>query len=191
MKTKITINKSEIDKVDTTLLKNISNNPEDWHTAGVSEYPLYAYLSTYFNNTTILDIGTRSGGSALALSHNPTNNVLSYDLIEQGASAITKSNIQWNIGDFMLDSGIDYNKVSIIVIDVDPHDGQQERIMMDFLRAKKWKGLLIHDDIGSLWPDIVQMWNEIPEEKYDITHVGHFSGTGLINFGNKHVITVV
>ena len=188
---KIEINKEHVKELDHSHLRDVSINPNDWLPAGQSEYRLYAYLSTFFNKTTILDIGTRTGGSALALSYNPNNHVRSYDLVEQGASAIEKDNVTWHIGDFMEDEEIDWDNVSIVMNDVDPHDGSQERVMMDWLREKGWKGLLLHDDIGPGWPDIQLMWDEIPEEKFDVTEIAHMSGTGLVNFGSAHEITFV
>ena len=189
-KKKIEINKEDVKSLDVSHLRDLSLNSNDWLPAGQSEYRFYAYMSTWFNNTTILDIGTRTGGSALALSYNPTNKVRSYDLVEQGASqGIKKDNIKWNIGDFMEDEDIDWDNVSIVMIDVDPHDGSQERVMMDWLREKGWKGILMHDDIGPDWPDIQLMWDEIPEEKFDVTEIAHMSGTGIVNFGDAHEIT--
>ena len=190
-KKKIEINKEDVKALDVSHLRDLSLNSNDWLPAGQSEYRFYAYMSTWFNNTTILDIGTRTGGSALALSYNPTNNIRSYDLVEQGASSIKKDNIEWNIGDFMEDEDIDWDNVSIVMIDVDPHDGSQERVMMDWLREKGWKGILMHDDIGPGWPDIQLMWDEIPEEKFDVTEIAHMSGTGIVNFGDAHEITFV
>lgn len=188
---KIEIIRDQVKEIEISHLKNISLNQNDWLSAGQSEYRLYAYLSTFFNNSTILDIGTRTGGSALALSYNPTNQVISYDLVEQGASSIVRDNINWKIQDFMEDETLDWDNISIIMIDVDPHDGSQERIMMDWLREKNWKGILIHDDIGPDWPDIQLMWNEIPEPKIDVTDIAHMSGTGIVNFGSVHKISVV
>lgn len=190
-KKKIEINKEDVKALDVSHLRDLSLNSNDWLPAGQSEYRFYAYMSTWFNNTTILDIGTRTGGSALALSYNPTNNIRSYDLVEQGASSIKKDNIEWNIGDFMEDEDIDWDNVSIVMIDVDPHDGSQERVMMDWLREKGWKGILMHDDIGPGWPDIQLMWDEIPEEKFDVTEIAHMSGTGIVNFGDAHEIAFV
>jgi hypothetical protein len=186
----IKLDKKKIQNLDVELLKNSSRNPGDWLEMGQSEYRLYSYLSTFFNNSTILDIGTRSGGSALALSYNDSNQVISYDLVDHGANSIQKSNITWKIMNFMEDETIDWSKVSIIVIDVDPHDGIQERVMMDWLRNKNWKGILLHDDIGPLWPETQNMWEEIPEEKFDVIHLGHLSGTGIVNFGGIHKIII-
>ena len=100
----IKLDKDAIKSLDISHLAKQSLNENDWLTAGQSEYRLYAWLSTQFNNTTILDVGTRTGGSALALSYNETNKVMSYDLQEQGASSgISKSNVQFNIKDFRED----------------------------------------------------------------------------------------
>jgi len=170
---------------------------EEWDNlnqpAGDQPYCLYSYLSTKFNNTVILDIGTRRGNSALSLSYNENNKVISFDLIKYEAiEFIKKDNIEFRIGDFMQDETIDYNNVSIIMIDVDPHDGIQEPPMIKFLEDKGWSGLLILDDTSKeLWPAIHNMFEQLPYEKYDLTDIGHFSGTGLINFGKKFEIEII
>ena len=51
--------------------------------SGNQEYRLYSYLTTFFNNITILDIGTSNGRSAVALSHNESNNVISYNILDE------------------------------------------------------------------------------------------------------------
>ena len=185
----IKINKDEVRLLDVSSLESVAINPNDWLSAGQSEYRLYAYLSTFFNESYILDVGTRTGGSAVALSHNPTNQVISYDLVEQGASSgIAKENITFKIQDFREDETLEWDKVSIIMIDVDPHDGVQEVEMMEFLKEKGWSGIILLDDIGPGWPEVQDMWDSIEEPKIDVTEVGHMSGTGLVNFGSKHVI---
>jgi hypothetical protein len=188
---KIEIIKDNVINFDVEHLIQLAISKEDWQVAGRSEFRLYSYLSTFFNDITILDIGTRYGGSALALSYNPNNKVISYDLIEQGASQIKKDNITWKIKNFMEDDEIDWDKVKIVMIDVDPHDGVQERIMMDWLRKKQWKGILLHDDIGPDWPLTEAMWNEIQEEKFNVTDMAHYTGTGLVNFGDAYEISIV
>jgi predicted O-methyltransferase YrrM len=185
----IRIDKDAVRALDVSALEEQSINPNDWLTAGQSEYRLYAWLSSQFENTTILDVGTRTGGSALALSYNDKNQVISYDLVEQGASsAIKKENITFKIQDFREDETLDWDNISIIMIDVDPHDGVQEVEMMEFLNEKGWKGIMLLDDIGPGWPEVQDMWDAIEEPKIDVTPVGHMSGTGLVNFGSKHDI---
>jgi predicted O-methyltransferase YrrM len=161
-----------------------------------SDYPLYGYLSTLVNNTTILEVGTHMGGSACMLSHNTTNKVISYDIIDILDSHIkqnTRENVEFRIGNFMNDK-IDYDNIDLITIDVDPHNGSQERVMIAFLE-EHWKGgLLMLDDIHKN-QDMERFWGEIDESKhgkFDLTDIGHFpSGTGLLNFNRYFDLKVV
>ena len=184
----IQIDKDAIRDLDVSQLESISLNKNDWLSAGQSEYRLYSWLSTQFDKSIILDVGTRTGGSALALSYNENNKVISYDLQEQGASQIQRDNIEFKIQDFREDDSLNWDHVSIIMLDVDPHDGVQEEEMMEFLEDKGWKGILLLDDIGPQWPEVEDLWNRITYPKLDVTEVGHMSGTGLVNFDEKHVI---
>lgn len=147
---------------------------------GSQPYKLYAFLSTLFNDSVILDVGSQYGASALSLSYNQTNKVVSYDIVDFGVSEIKKSNIEWKVMDFRDDETIDYEKVKMIVIDVDPHDGIQEKEMIEFLMEKKWSGVLIFDDIHKD-NSMNQFWDSLCfENKIDVTHVAHVTGTGII-----------
>lgn len=190
MKKIIEIKKSTVEKINLDFLKNLSIDKCNVLGFGISEFYLYAYLSTLFNNKIILDIGTRGGNSAIALSYNTNNKVRSYDLVEQGASQIKKENITWLIKNFMEDEEIVWDDVAIVMIDVDPHDAIQEREMVKWLKQKNWKGLLLFDDICPHWVQMHEFWNEITEEKYDVTKIGHIHGTGLVNFGSLYDIKI-
>lgn len=195
----IIVNKQEVIDKDITHLKEyyLYQSGGDLRNfdlpAGETEFKLYAYMAEQINDTIILDIGTRHGGSALALSNNPNNNVISYDIVSWDSHIyLKKDNINLKICNFMEDSAIDYSKVDLIMIDVDPHDGLQEPIMIDYLIGIGWEGLVLLDDISeTLWPEINKMWNSLPYEKYDLTDIGHMSGTGLVNIGNKFKIIIV
>lgn len=175
---------TDIDKFDLSSLSELAFRFEDCFSmpAGVSPFKLYSYLSTLFNDSIILDIGTEYGNSALSFSYNESNTIISYNIIEEGASNISKKNIIWKVMDFRSDTSIDYNNVKIISIDVDPHDGKQEIDMINFLKEKNWSGILILDDIHKN-DEMKNFWNSLdfPEnKKYDISSIGHCSGTGLI-----------
>lgn len=188
----IIINKEKIKNTNLSEIKTLTNyGYHDWDLSpGKSEYCLYAYLSNYFSNTIILDIGTGGGGSSKAFSTNPTNKIISFDLSVRRQIPPTE-NVEYRIGQFIEDKTIDYQNVSIIMIDVDPHDGIKEPIMLDYLKKINWSGLLIMDDIKFYrFPELEAYWHSLPDEKYDLTDIGHDSGTGLINFGKKHTIIV-
>jgi len=199
-KREIIISKNDVRNYDLGLL-SVDNyySPEffRWSNgAGVSEFRLYAYLSEKVNDCIILEIGTRHGGSTTAFSANPKNIVISYDIVPwETHEKLIKSNIDLRIGNFMEDETIDYNNVDIIMIDVDPHDGIQEPPMVEFLKEKKWSGILIVDDISTVldnpYPEMRSMWLDFPYEKYDVSDIGHYSGTGIVNFGEKFELKIV
>jgi len=179
-----TLDKEQIDKIDLSYAKKLSvkNGLNFDREAGEEAYKLYAFLSTTFDNGVILDVGSRFGNSALSLSYNETNQVISYNIVEEGASDISKDNITWKLMDFREDDTIDYDQVKMILIDVDPHDGKQEPEMIQYLREKKWQGILLLDDIHKSG-EMKSFWNTFNEEsKVDVTAVGHQSGTGLVEF---------
>ena len=179
-----TLDKEQIDKIDLSYAKELSvkNGTNFDRESGEEAYKVYAFLSTTFDNGIILDVGTRFGNSALALSYNESNQVISYNIVEEGASDISRDNITWKLMDFREDETIDFDKVNMILIDVDPHDGKQEPKMVEYLREKGWSGILLLDDIHK--DNSMQSWwyTFDEEQRIDITEVGHMSGTGLVEF---------
>ena len=145
-------------------------------------YYLLAYFSLQHNNSTLLDIGTYKGCSSLALSYNPTNNVISFD-IREGLKRLwsTPENIEYIVDDCSKEQYKDLVLSSpFIMLDTD-HDGTFEIYFHKYLQDIGYKGLLMLDDI-KLNESMVDYWNSVKEEKYDISHVGHHSGTGLVIF---------
>jgi len=185
----ITLNNEYLDQFE---LKNqdflVDKNYYDLK-SGQQEYRLYSYLSTLFNNITILDIGTYNGRSAVSLSHNENNKVISYnindDIKDVHHKIYTKSNIEFRIKNVLDDLDKEFLKdVKIILIDID-HFYTIEKMMIDKLKELGYDGIILIDDIIHPSPKefeaMQKLWNEIQDEKYDITKYGHWSGTGLIN----------
>lgn len=204
---KIEIKKEDVKKtnLDELMSYTFFDSQKDALKRQARAYPLYAYLSNLVDNSTILDIGTRDGLSAISFSKNKLNKVVSYDIVDYGQFNIKKENIEFKLMDFREDKLINYDNVSIIFIDVDPHDGVQEREMYNFLKKISWEGMLVLDDISEnglsssglnpsefIWYlEMFKWWQEIKDEKYNLTDVGHFSGTGLVNFGKKYQIEII
>jgi hypothetical protein len=188
---KITLDRHDIENIDLTDIRSLVVREENQFDTGPQPYKLYAYLSTLFNNTTILDIGTEWGNSALSFSYNENNHVISYDIYDKGANEINRSNITFKVMDFMQDETIPWDEVSIIMIDVDPHDAIQEPKMLEFIKNTGWNGLLILDDIGMMFPNMNSWFSTIEAEKYELSSaIGHYSGTGLVNLGNLYDIEI-
>ena len=165
---------------------------------GFGQYNVLAHLSTYFNNSTIIDYGTGiEGVSARALAYNETNTVYSYDIeFSKNAAAHFKSfdNIVYDIFD-PIKSPKDQEVLlssSLISLDVAPHDGIQERKICDFLIDNEWDGIMVCDDVN-IGPHggMIEFWESIEQLKYDLTSTtyAHHTGTGIICFGDHLVLS--
>jgi predicted O-methyltransferase YrrM len=149
-------------------------------------YKLLKYISFLYNNKIILDLGTACGHSALALAQNKNNKIITYDLNKRSHLLDNIENIKRVLLDcnLMSDDVIEFSK--IILLDIDPHNGIQEIKFYNKLKQTKFNGILICDDIN-LNQGMKNFWNQITEEKYDISDLGHFSGTGLVNFSDEKI----
>jgi hypothetical protein len=170
---------------DKLYVPSLDHNPYYFHIeSGKEHYRLLMYLSTLFTNETIFDIGTNKCMSALALSFNKTNRIKTYDIVKLLPENPIVDNIEYIIGDSTKDE--DLKKCPLIFLDVD-HDGLYEDIFYNHLKSINWSGILVLDDIH-LNDEMKQFWNQIDEEKYDITPIGHWSGTGLVYFNKNNAI---
>ncbi len=172
----ITLNTDVINALDLSSCKpraTYFSNP-----CGQEHYRLLCYLSTLFEDTLFIDIGTNEGDSALALGFGH-NYVVSFDLTKYSYSPIP--NCHYVIGDFR-----QYlNKVvnaRIILYDI-PHDDDSFPKLCHFLEKSKWNGFLILDDC-QFDPKKRADWDAVTLPKIDATKYGHFSGTGIVNFSS-------
>lgn len=156
--------------------------------SGQQEYRLYSYLTTFFDNSIILDIGTLNGRSAVSLSHNESNRVISYNIIDDIKDPehriYTKSNIEFRVKDVLGDLTPELvAKTKIVMIDID-HFEVVERKIIKRLDELGFSGIILLDDIHHPWPEcqesMQRLWNSLQYDKYDISKYGHISGTGLV-----------
>lgn len=148
-------------------------------------YKLISYLSRQCpDGSTVIDIGTFLGFSALALANNQAVSVVTYDIAEcvvpPRPSILDVSNIEYRVKDCMEDIELLLD-APLVVLDVDPHDGVQEKHMIGMLLKHGYKGLVLCDDIH-LNSGMKNFWDWVPMKKIDLTEYGHFSGTGVIIF---------
>lgn len=143
-------------------------------------YRLLIYLSNLVSNSILIDAGCHCGCSTLALAQNPTNKVLGYDTRFCHTPARGVTNCTFRQDDVLtLESHI-LRSASIILLDIDPHDGIAERKFMYMLKRAKFRGLVVLDDIFA--PGMKEFWGDIGLHKLDITEYGHYSGTGVVSF---------
>jgi hypothetical protein len=145
-------------------------------------YRLLSYLSKKFNNILLIDAGTSHGHSCQAMAQNRNNKILTYDISHKNFDFFKNyGNIEFKQLDINQESPEILKSAKIILLDIDPHDGIQETKFINYLIQIDYKGYVICDDI-LLNDGMINWWNSITIEKYDISDVGHISGTGLINF---------
>lgn len=157
----------------------LSHDPYYFHyESGKEHYRLLMYISTLFTEQILFDVGTNKCMSALALSFNKTNKVKTFDIVKLLPENPSVENVEYIIGDSTQDT--DIKNCPFIFLDVD-HDGIYENKIYDYLKSINWKGILLLDDIH-LNDSMKEFWNRIEEKKYDITNIGHWSGTGMVVF---------
>jgi len=146
---------------------------------GHQHYHLLAYISSKLpSGSKILEIGTRRGETAIALrAGNPDISITTCDLEDMF--------IRYSDIEFIHCNGLDiidrFKDAQFIFIDVDPHDGKQERVMIQKLKDVGFKGILMLDDIH-INEEMYAFWNDIDLKKIDATSIGHYSGTGFVSF---------
>lgn len=183
------LTRSSLQKVDLESLRPYVTNSSDFY--GKSEhYRLLAYLSTCFQGKRIFDIGTHLGDSALALSYGGSP-VESFDIVDMVGGRARPSNVRFHKQDLfnqrvreewkpkLLDS-------SMIFIDIAPHEGLREYEMIEWLQQSGYRGLIVLDDIWYYKPMRDNLWYKIDSRyKTDATFMGHWSGTGIVSFGER------
>jgi hypothetical protein len=150
-------------------------------------YRFLVYVSYLYNNEQLLDLGTAQGHSCLSLSQNQNNKVITYDIEPKNhVDFIKYPNIEVKTLDINKEDAAIINASKFISLDIDPHDGEQELVFYKKLIDINYKGIVICDDIN-INQGMKDFWNSVTHEKYDITEVGHWSGTGLINFSDEKI----
>lgn len=191
----VPISGKHIHLIDLSAFKPYHVDPNEFYgPPGKEHYKLLAYLSTLYNDSVIFDIGTHMGSSALALSYNPTNTIYTFDIVDKlinYTGPLKKFDQAPNINrhyDNLFDPRVQTQYQSLLLsapllfVDVDPHDGDMEIALYDYLKAIKYPGVIIFDDIH-YFPGMRKFWAHVDEKyKYDLTGIGHWSGTGMVVF---------
>jgi predicted O-methyltransferase YrrM len=159
-------------------------------------YKLLAALVALLRPRTIVEIGTATGASALAMKSalGEDGRIVTFDVVPWQAvdQAVLRdedfadARLEQRLEDLSTPSGWRANAellrtAELIFLDA-LHDGIQER---QFLRGFEEVGLaagpiVVLDDIR-LWR-MLSFWHDIERPKLDLTSFGHWSGTGLVDF---------
>lgn len=183
------LTRSSLQEVDLESLRPYVTSASDFY--GKSEhYRLLAQLSTMVPDKPIFDIGTHLGDSALALSYGGRA-VESFDVVDKVSGRKYPKNVRFHRDDLFSAAGREKWKKklldsSIILIDVDPHEGSREYDLVCWLQVEGYRGLIVLDDIWYFKPMRENLWYKIEgRHKTDATLMGHWSGTGIVSFGER------
>jgi len=183
----IVIDKKKISGIDLSHLLNKTASEDNKKYMSLphgEHYKFLSYISSLFEDILIFDVGTNYGGSALALSDNAMNKVVSYDIVPICQIKNDVENIELRIGDVLEDERL--LNAGIILLDT-MHDGTFENRFYKYLVQNNYKGILLLDDIH-LNQQMENFWANIQTVKYDLTDVGHLTGTGLVDFTGRVTI---
>jgi predicted O-methyltransferase YrrM len=162
---------------------------------GAEHYKLLAYIAMQMpKNSIIVDLGTFYGSSAIALSYNPEIEVHTYDIVDLIPKDVkpTLNDIP-NVKRYIKDCKeciSSFKDNLVIVLDVDPHDGIQEKQVIQALVEIGYKGLVVCDDIN-LNQGMRDFWDSVSLKKHDVTKYGHWTGTGVIVFDPQTIDVLV
>lgn len=149
---------------------------------GREHYALLYSISLLIDGETLIDIGTYKGCSALALSANPKNKVMSFDINNSNILYPAPGNVQFILDNVFAPEYKDAILASpFIMLDTD-HDGIFEQRFVEYLDSIKYQGFVMFDDIY-LNDAMKKFWQNQSHRKInDLTIAGHWSGTGVIEY---------
>lgn len=168
-------------KLDLSNLNLRTNNPNIIHDvhqqAGAEHYRLLCLFSTWFNDTTIYEIGTWLGAGTICLAYNKNNKVISYDTTNN-INVIENPNMKFVVGDYKNDKEL--LNSPFIFVDV-ATNGVVEQEIYEYLKSNNYKGFTVWGGIN-LSEEMKSFWKSVTHDKRDLTRYGHYTGTGIIFF---------
>lgn len=181
----LTITNEELDNIDlfpySQRINSLEYQQYFMSKSGQEHYRLLAHISQNNNLIDILDIGTLKGCSALAFSVNQTNKVRSFNVGNELDLNILPENAEFIIDDIIKSEYKDIILGSKYIMLDTYHDGVFEEQFINYLVSINYKGYLLLDDIHLNF-EMERFWGSITKEKYDLTSIGHSTGTGVVYF---------
>lgn len=156
-------------------------------------YRLLAGLVSALRPQTVLDIGTFTGASALALlaALPPGGRVVSFDLADwrdMAGTVLRESDFaDGRLTHHVVDLSSDPPEYRHVLAEADlvlldaSHDGETERRFFEVFDRRLRSGcLVLMDDIRFI--PLIPVWRELRKPKLDLTSFGHWTGSGLVEW---------
>lgn len=182
-----------LDELDRRVAAGPAALPSRWPG---EHYRLLAALVAVMQPRCVVDIGTASGLSALALKQwlPPDGRVVTFDLIPwQAYSGVCLT--EQDFADHRLIQHTDdlsdpemmqrhatwLRQAELIFVDAAKDGTMEPKLLANLRRVPFLKApLLVLDDIR-VWT-MLKVWRDIPYPKLDVTSFGHWTGTGLVDW---------
>lgn len=159
-------------------------------------YRLLAGLVQELQPEIVIEIGTATGASALALLARlpPNGRVITFDVVPWAdypevvlkPSDFADGRLSQETDDVTTPIGFGkhldlFRSADMVFVDA-AKDGVMEARLIDLFTQTKFIGepLVVFDDIR-LW-NMLSVWSDIERPKLDLTTFGHWSGTGLVQW---------
>lgn len=181
------------------LFKKRKNIPDYVYAFPGEHYPVLQALVGILDAKNIIEIGTFTGLSSISFFHvlNVDRRLTTVDIIpwdEISKTALQKQDFEdYNftqvISNFQSYSEIEKNadilrQADFIFCD-GPKDGVFEKeLLMNFQKLKIKDGCIIFFDDIKQW-NMLKIWHDLRMPKLDITSIGHFTGSGIIEWNNE------
>ena len=160
-------------------------------------YRLLAALTRVLEAETVVEIGTATGLSALAFRDGlpAGGRVVTFDLVpwrEYPGTVLRDEDfadgrIEQHLDDLSTPGGLAKHRdllagAGLVFVDA-AKDGKQEQRFLDLFETVRFtrRPIVVFDDIRQ-WR-MLKIWREVRRPKLDLTSFGHWSGTGLVDFG--------
>jgi predicted O-methyltransferase YrrM len=173
-------------------------SPPYWPSIWPGEhYRLLAALARVLQAETVVEVGTATGLSALALLAGapPAGRVVTFDLVPWSeypgtvlrAEDFADGRLTQHLDDLSTPAGLAKHRdllvgAGLIFVDA-AKDGKQEQRFLELFETIPFarRPIVVFDDIRQ-WR-MLRIWREVRRPKLDLTSFGHWSGTGLVDFG--------
>jgi predicted O-methyltransferase YrrM len=155
-------------------------------------YKLLAGFIQVLKPAVVIEIGTATGLSALAMLPFFNGNLITFDIKDWKSypnTALKETDferMEQVVGDlsdplFFEKHRSTIQEAGFIFIDA-THDGELEKKLLDLLSTVSFLNppIILFDDIR-VWT-MLKMWREITFPKMDLTSFGHWSGTGIVYY---------
>jgi hypothetical protein len=155
-------------------------------------YQMLAYISDFYEDEVIGEVGTSFGTSALCMAMNRKNKIITYDIEHtKGRFSFDDWDIKQTIVSCADMDITELRKCPLIFLDID-HGYTNEIDFYNRLCAVDYDGILICDDIKKV-PYMQKFWNEVTHPKVLLENsiYSRPSGFGAIDFTGKESIKMI